>query len=323
MFITKILYIETSEILPFTLKVLEQFKSKLDRKFDQFIRGDLEVHKILTRPDDLAVYTLASLLQDAANENCSEITGIGALGHLPIPGQLGSRSDLPIGAGMGSSAAVVAATTVLFEKLLDRPKTLEGRANRVRFCERLKHGKAGLIDAAAVVHGGLIKVRDGYVDIPKVAEDHGLLEGDGWYWVLHGRPVSGTGDCVTAVRAAHGHDTALWDEFSACTLAFEEALTAATSAKEAISANQRLLERIGIVPELAQGFIEDLEATGAAAKICGAGSIEGDFGGAMLVHKEDDDAMQTFMAHHQDFAWAPLKMAKRGAALGPVAEATA
>ncbi|WP_058315185.1 mevalonate kinase family protein [Cognatishimia activa] len=306
----------------YPLKVLEQFKSKLDRKFDQFMKGDLEVHKILTRPDDLAVYTLASLLQDAASDDGSEITGIGAVGHLPTPGQLGSRSDLPIGAGMGSSAAVVAATTVLFEKLLDRPKTLEGRAKRVRFCERLKHGKAGPIDAAAVVRGGLIKVGDGHVDIPKVADGHGLLAGDGWYWVLHGRPVSGTGDCVAAVRASHGNDTPLWDEFSACTGAFEAALTEGTSAKEAISANQRLLERIGVVPEPAQRFIADLEATGAAAKICGAGSVKGDFGGAMLVHQDDDAAMHAFMSDHPDFAWSPLKMAKRGAALGPVSEAS-
>jgi len=117
----------------YPLKMLGNFKSSLDQRFDQFLRGDLEVHKILTRPDDLAVYTLASLLQDAAESQDGEITGIGAVGHLPAPGQLGSRSDLSIGAGMGSSAAVVAATTVLFETLLDRPKTLEERYKRVRF----------------------------------------------------------------------------------------------------------------------------------------------------------------------------------------------
>jgi mevalonate kinase len=301
----------------YPLKMLGQFKSKLDRKFDQFLRGDLEVHKILTRPDDLAVYTLASLLQDAAGDESSEITGIGAVGHLPAPGQLGSRSDLPIGAGMGSSAAVVAATTVLFETLLDRPKTLEGRAKRVRFCERLKHGKAGPIDAAAVVRGGLVKVSDSTLDIPHVAEGHGLLHGRGWYWVLHGRPESSTGDCVSAVRSTHGSDTPLWDAFAACTNALEAALSAGGDAKPALKENQRLLEQIGVVPAATQRFVQELEAIGAAAKICGAGSVAGDFGGAMLVQIDDPEAMTAAMAKHPDFAWSPLKMAKTGAAVGP------
>ncbi|MFY0596726.1 MAG: hypothetical protein JXQ85_09870 [Cognatishimia sp.] len=301
----------------YPLKMLGNFKSSLDQRFDQFLRGDLEVHKILTRPDDLAVYTLASLLQDAAESQDGEITGIGAVGHLPAPGQLGSRSDLSIGAGMGSSAAVVAATTVLFETLLDRPKTLEERYKRVRFCERLKHGKAGPIDASAVVRGGLVKVNGTSVEVPQVPKDHGLLKGDGWYWVLHGSPESGTGDCVAAVRKAHGHDTPLWDDFAACTHALEDALVTAASPKEAIQENQRLLERIGVVPEAAQRFIQDLGAQGATAKICGAGSVTGDFGGAMLVHWNDHEAMTQFMAQHPSLAWSRLQMAERGAAAGP------
>jgi mevalonate kinase len=302
----------------YPLDLLSQFKLKLDNRFDQFRRGELEVHKILPRPDDLAGYTLAALLQENPAGAGTAIPGIAAVNHLLAPGKLGSRSNLPIGAGLGSSAAVVAATTVLFETLLDRPKTLEDRYDRVRFCERLKHGKAGPIDAAAVVRGGLIRASDAAgIDIPSVPEDHGLLTGTGWYWVLHGAPESSTGECVSAVRAKHGTDTALWDSFAACTGAFLDAISSGTDPDAAIRENQRLLESIGVVPAPAQEFVKSVEALGGAAKICGAGSVRGDGGGVVLVHLEDAGEMDRLMAGHPQLTWSKLRLAKTGAAIGP------
>ena len=310
------------EIYP--LRLLSQFKSSLDQRFDQFVRGELAVHKIMSRPDDLAVYTLASLLNDNPSASGATIPGIGAHNHMLSPGQLGSTSSLPIGAGMGSSAAIVAATTVLFESLLDRPKTLEERYERVRFCERLKHGRAGPIDAAAVVRGGLVRAGDSGVDAPALPVDHGLLTGQGWYWVLHGRPESSTGECVSAVRAKHGQDTALWDSFAACSTAFTDALASGRDPDAAIRENQRLLETIGVVPDPAQEFIAQITAAGGSAKICGAGSVRGDHGGVVLVHMGDHARMDRFMAQYPSLQWSRLQMAPAGAALGPApVEATA
>ncbi|PID45608.1 MAG: GHMP kinase [Proteobacteria bacterium] len=300
----------------YSLQLLSRFKSKMDGRFDQFVRGELDVHKILTHPDDLAVYTLSSLLQDKPQDTTA-MPGIGALNQLPIPGELGSRSDLPIGAGMGSSAAIVAATTVLFENMLNRPKTLEERHERVCFCERLKHGKAGPIDAASVVWGGLVRVRDGLIDTPSIAPNHGLISGKGWYWVLHGRPDCSTGECVSKVRQLHEHDTPLWDSFTACTHAIEQALQQGDDPSTAITENQRLLEHIGVVPTTTQAFIRDIEAIGGAAKICGAGAIRGDAGGAILVHLNDPDAMSILMAKHPELSWSPLQLSLTGAASGP------
>ena len=300
----------------YPLKLLSKFKSKLDKRFDQFQRGELDVHKILTHPDDLAVYTLASLLTDNAAVPGHAIPGIGAMNSMLAPGQLSSRSQLPIGAGMGSSAAIVAATTVLFEELLNRPKTLEERYERVRFCERLKHGRAGPIDAAAVVRGGLVRAGDAGIDAPVLPDQHGLLRGEGWYWVLHGRPDSSTGECVSAVRAAHGHDDALWQRFHDCTTSFITALSEATDPGEAIRENQRLLEMIGVVPEATQSFVKSIESAGGSAKICGAGSVRGDGGGVVLVHLEDPEKMKYIMADHASLSWSSLQMASKGAALG-------
>ncbi|MEM0899690.1 MAG: GHMP kinase [Pseudomonadota bacterium] len=301
----------------YPLKLLSQFKSSLDRRFDQFLRGEVDVLNIMKRPDDLAVYTLATLVQDEPGGKGSSIPGIGAVNRLLAPGQLGSRSSLPIGAGLGSSAAVVAATTVLFEHILDRPKTLEERYERVRFCERLKHGKAGPIDAAAVVRGGLVRADNVGIEAPELPEDHGLLRGEGWYWVLHGRPESSTGECVSHVRVNHGSDSALWDSFGNCTKSLIRAMANGENAKAEIRENQRLLEMIGVVPDDAKEFVRQVEALDGAAKICGAGSIRGDAGGVILVHLEDGEAMIDFMAGHSKMSWSKLQLAKNGASIGP------
>ncbi len=307
-----------SEGASYPLQLLSKFKSSLDNRFDQFTQGQLRVQDVLTKPDDLAVYTLASLLQDKP-PNVEALPGIGAVGALPSPGELGSRSDLPVGAGMGSSAAIVAATTILFETLLKRVKSPEERLDRVRFCERLKHGKAGPIDASSVVYGGLIRVENGQTgpQSQTLDKDHSLVSGDGWYWVLHGRPASGTGECVSAVAAAHGQDTALWDDFAACTKAFEDSLLSGGDPDAAITQNQRLLEHIGVVPDATKDFVKAVEEAGGAAKVCGAGAVRGDKGGTLLVRLDDKNAMSALMAKNAHLSWDLLQMSPTGAAPGP------
>lgn len=317
----KTVFANLSEGADYPLKLLSKLKTSLDNRFEQFSRGEISVQDVLTKPDDLAVYTLASLLQDTPTHT-SAVPGLGAVGPLPAPGELGSRSDLPIGAGMGSSAAIVAATTVLFEGLLNRPKTPQERLDRVRFCERLKHGKAGPIDAATVVLGGLVRVLnapDG-VDQITLPDSHDLITGKGWYWVLHGRPSCGTGECVSAVATSHGDDTALWQDFAACTQSFESRLLANGDPRAEITENQRLLERIGIVPDATKAFVKEVEAMGGAAKICGAGAVRGDNGGMILVRTEDEDAFTALMSRFDGLSYDTLKMAPSGAGHGAAPE---
>ncbi|MEM9708022.1 MAG: GHMP kinase [Pseudomonadota bacterium] len=293
----------------YPLDMLRSFKTGLDRRFDAFVRGDLPVREVLQRPDDLAVYTMASLHQFLP------MPGVTSTRRLPTPGKLSSRSDLPLGAGMGSSASVIAATSVLYEALMALPQTPEERFERVRFCERLQHGRGSAIDAAAVVYGGLIRVDDGELSHPKLAESHGLADGQGWYWVLHGIPASPTGECVAAVREGFGSDKALWDAFAATTQALQDSLDGDTDPTDAIRKNHSLLNKIGVVPEDAARFIEAVEAAGGAAKVSGAGAVRGDKAGVILVHMDDPQAMETLMASYPDRRWERLRLSGSGAHL--------
>lgn len=297
--------------------VLKSFKDGLDKRFDEFMRGELPVQKILSKPDDLAIYTLTSLLP--------KIPAFGSQDGmpLPVPGQLTSRSDMPLGAGMGSSAAVVAATIVLYEHLLGRPQSIDDRFQKVRFCERLQHGKGSAIDASAVVFGGMNRVQGDDIRQLAIAPDHSLARSDGWYWVLHGTPVSKTGECVAKVRARHGNNAALWEEFTACTTSFEDVIKADTDPRDVIRENQRLLDFIGVTPTPSARFITAVEESGGAAKISGAGAVAGDNGGAILVYQPDHDAMAALMSKYPDRQWDRLQIAQEGARLTPAQPAMA
>ncbi|MEM6711823.1 MAG: GHMP kinase [Pseudomonadota bacterium] len=297
----------TSQFYP--VDALRSFKQSLDKRFDQFVRGELPVQKILQCPDDLAIYTMTSLL------SLVPVPGTSSRLKLPVPGQLGGRSDLPIGAGMGSSASIIAATSLLYEHVFDRPQTSEERFKRVRFCERLQHGNGSAIDASAVVYGGMNRIQQDTLDPIPLDETHPLMSGEGWYWVLTGKPHSTTGECVASVRETWGHDQALWDAFGTCTDTLVDTLERGLNPVDLIKENHQLLQRIGVVPERAARFIAEIEAMGGAAKVSGAGSIRGDAAGVMLVYMPDHEAMMTVMAQHRDFRWERVQIDMEGAGL--------
>ncbi|MCH2076037.1 MAG: hypothetical protein MK180_03995 [Rhodobacteraceae bacterium] len=294
-----------SAFYPF--EALKSFKEGLDARFDQFMRGEMPVQKVLQRPDDLAIYTLTSLLP------MIPLPGASSRG-LPVPGQLSSKSDMPLGAGMGSSAAVVAATIVLYEHLLGQEQTTQQRFEKVRFCERLQHGKGSAIDASAVVFGGLNRVQGDSVTPLALSADHSLNT-DGWYWVQLGTPVSKTGECVQKVREAHGQDQALWQEFEAVTDAFAEVIAVDDDPREVMKTNQALLEKIGVVPQPASRFAAAVEALGGAAKVSGAGAVRGEAAGVVLVRLDDPEAMATLMESYPERRWEPLRVSMDGAHL--------
>ena len=60
---------------------LHRLKDKLDQRFEQYSRGERAVQNILRRPDDLVIYSLATLFQHLPMPGFSENR------HLPVPGR--------------------------------------------------------------------------------------------------------------------------------------------------------------------------------------------------------------------------------------------
>ncbi|WP_372599124.1 mevalonate kinase [Amphritea sp.] len=241
---------------------LRQLTARLNQRYIQYEQGLQGAGDILEAPHQLALYTLSQCLSDADPE-----TGL----------ELEIHSQLPLGSGMGSSAALSAAITTLGQTLFSQPLNTPELFQRVRYCERLCHGRGGLIDAATVSYGGMVQVEAGQVEQLTVSL------GEGWYYIHTGAPDVGTGECVDVVRKRYG-ESGIWQDFTAVTRALSAAIVKGDDPRHLIRQNHRLLTAIGVVPEPVQQFIGALEKQGGAAKVSGAGATSGDSAGALICY---------------------------------------
>ncbi|MDX2422306.1 MAG: mevalonate kinase [Amphritea sp.] len=270
---------------------LRYLNDHLDQRFQQFEQGLLGAGDILEAPHQLALYALSQCLSETDPD-----TGL----------VLEIHSELPLGSGMGSSAALSAAVTSLAQNLFSTPLNTFDMFQRVRYCERLCHGRGGLIDAATVSYGGMVQVEQGQVaQLPVQLGDH-------WYYIHTGAPTVGTGECVDDVRRRCG-DTGIWQGFSKLTEQLRAAIIAGVDPRELIQENHRLLSDIGVVPAPVQRFITHLESLGGAAKVSGAGAVAGDTGGALIAYLPDIDLAE--LCQQSGYRYMAIEEDKQGARL--------
>ncbi|MCX6997839.1 MAG: mevalonate kinase [Kiritimatiellaeota bacterium] len=250
----------------FTIRALRELKSRVLKNYLLFLDGQLGIREVLRKPVELFEFAFINLLDGL---------------HLKIEEKglnIKLHSTIPIGCGMGSSAATILCVLRAI-----------GHYFRVDFrpdwyltysieAEKLQHGQSSGVDPYISLHGGCARFQNGQAEqlaLPRTP----------MYLVQTGRPLTTTGECVSQVRARIGEQSALWNDFEAVTRAMETALAVndAREIRRVVRENHLLLTQLGVVPDQVQGFIRELEAQGAAAKICGAGAIAGDQGGMVLV----------------------------------------
>ncbi|MCK4565170.1 MAG: mevalonate kinase, partial [Verrucomicrobia bacterium] len=188
-----------------TLMALRDLKRRVDKKYREFLRGEIGIREVLAMPVDLFrfafIHTLDGLHRHIDSGLCLKL-----------------RSTIPVGCGMGSSAATV----------LSEIRAL-GHYLRVDFkpdwyyeysleAEKLQHGKPSGVDSYISLHGGCANFRQGVataMSLPRMK----------MYMVQTGIPTATTGESVMEV----GHrfrNSEIWSEFEAVTEAFEEAIRA-------------------------------------------------------------------------------------------------
>lgn len=249
----------------YTLMALRDFKQRVLKNYRMFLGGELGIRDVLRKPIDLFQYAFIIVLDGL---------------HLKLANGLDIRlqSTIPMGCGMGSSAATI--LSVL---------RAVGHYFRVEFrpewyyeysieAERMQHGFPSGVDSYISLHGGCARFREGTAERVPLPRMPMTL-------VNTGMPATTTGECVEEVRRKHERDNALWDEFEATTLRLERALVSndIEESSAAIRTNHRLLRRIGVVPARVADFVASIESRGGAAKVCGAGAVGGDAGGIVMV----------------------------------------
>ena len=196
---------------------------------------------------------------------------------LPCGVTMEFSSSLPIGSGMGSSAAVAssvfAGLCVMTENKIAPDVMLEA----IKSCENIIHGTSSGLDPAAVIYGGMVK-KQGTTITPKPVS--APLD---FYIVNTGKPQCSTGE---AVAVAKKHFTPeLITRFTQVSENIERHLENADlkALITDVQTNEKLLEAIGVVPPLVQEFARKAEALEMGFKISGAGAVCGEGGGIGLL----------------------------------------
>ncbi|HVE43623.1 MAG TPA: mevalonate kinase [Gammaproteobacteria bacterium] len=251
---------------------LRELKNRIKRKYHRFVQGDFTIREVLQKPFELAQFAM-SIFAESFNFT------------LPHGVKVHVTSDIPVGCGMGSSAATILSVMLAISHHLNKPLSNEALLQLALVAENMQHGKSSGLDLHIALRGGCLYVKENeLIERP--------LPEFSFYAVNTGSPVSTTGQCVEQVKPYFASQQ-LKDDFTAVTTTMDMALQQRNMSDfyEMVHQNHLLLKHIGVVPEKVQHFIAQIEAMQGAAKICGAGAVTGDKGGVVLVMAEDKAAV--------------------------------
>lgn len=279
----------------YSLADLAQLTQRLDERFARYESGAIAISEVLEEVQELILYAL--------------LTEVDEQDYPLLLGSFQASSDLPIGAGMGSSASVIVASIALVDAMLQRKRTIPQRSYLTHYCERLQHGKGSVIDAIAVNYGGIQCLKEG-----KVHKVDAQLDRH-WYWFLQGIPSVSTGEVVANVAHHHGKDNALWTAFSQCSEEFMRVLQAGSDPRALIQQNHALLQKIGVVREKTQQLIDCITKAGGAGKISGAGAHQGVHSGVVLAYLPEDDehTLERIVQQGEVLRWGEVRVDEKGA----------
>lgn len=247
---------------------LKHLKERIRHKYHRFIRGDFSIREVLQKPFELAHFALG-VFAESLNY------------ALPHGVNIQVKSDIPIGCGMGSSAATIVSVMHAIANYLELPLGEEKLFKLALEAEKMQHGYSSGVDLKVALRGGCLYMEGQKIEsrpIPRLP----------MYLVNTGMPLSSTGQCVEKV-APYFKSGGLGEAFANVTKAMDKAIQAEAwqVMRDAIQHNHQLLVRIGAVPEKVKYFISQIETQGGVAKVCGAGAVIGDQGGVVLVISDD------------------------------------
>lgn len=251
----------------FKLRALHEMARRIQRDYELFQGGKLGIRQVLVKPVELILFSFITLL-DGLHIKLEEGLDIGL------------TSSIPIGCGLGSSAASVLSELRALGHYLRVDFRPDWHYKYSMLAENLQHGKASGVDSYVSLNGGCVRFQEGQgvaVPMPRMP----------LFVVNTGMPEQSTGECVEFVKENKGNSS-IWNDFEAVTNEVANVIGGrdTESMHRAIQENHRLLCEIGVVPDKVASFVKEIEASGGAAKICGAGAIAGDSGGMVLVLSE-------------------------------------
>lgn len=276
----------------FNLSALDHLKTQIKEKYKRFVQGEFTIRDVLQKPVELAQFAFTLFFETL---NLTLTHGI----------KIRVLSDIPIGCGMGSSAATILSIIHAVANHLRVDLSPDTFFRLGLEAENVQHGYSSGLDLRVSLYGGCVYVQDGQV----YSRDVPLLP---MYLVNTGSPNTNTGECVSAA-APYFKKTTIGEDFGAVTKAMDNAIQTnqLKSVMETITENHKLLVKIGVVPERVQNFISDIQRFGGAGKICGAGAVAGDQAGVVLVMTDNEAALKILCANYH-YTILPIEGDTRG-----------
>ena len=224
--------------------------------------------------------------------------------------------DLPLGSGLGSSAAMAHALFKALAALNTITISETEMIKLVQQSEKYAHGNPSGLDATAVVVGGTLvfqkmiqkkSAKLTYQKIPSLA-----FHSYGCFLIQSGKPAESTRDMVEQVAKAVKKNAAntvkkppsakqILEKINHCSRQIIDGLLDDMLETDALVENQMWLEKLGVVGRRAKQIIAQLAAIGAVAKITGGGGIK-DGSGMILAFHSNPKKMITFL-QKQSWPW--------------------
>ena len=207
------------------------------------------------------------------------------------------RSGVSGISGMGSSAAYATLEAAGLSWIVNQKLDLEKISRIAHEIENLAHGTASGVDTTIVTYGGILKYEK-QEKFNKINNLNKINKIPKFLIVNTGKPAETTGmlvEMVSEKRKAKSEKLQfktknLIKDIGQLPEKFVKALKEGdlNALSDLIKENERLLEKLGVVGEIAKKIVRDIEEIGGVAKICGAGGIKKGSGIALVYHKDLD-----------------------------------
>ncbi|MBI2338063.1 mevalonate kinase [Candidatus Daviesbacteria bacterium] len=216
--------------------------------------------------------------------------------HLKIktipPYKLEISSQIPIGAGLGSSAAISAACIAALLSFLKVKWDLNLINSLTYEAEKVFHGNPSGGDNSTITFGSIIR----FIREPKTIKPLGInipeRLAQNFVLINTGKPKKSTGEMVSLVKVLREKNPQLFNESLKSQTELAEKLLPVLKSGDSskfikiIRLGEKNLEAIGVVSKTSQKIIRKIEKAGGAAKICGAGSTTGPTGIILAYHPD-------------------------------------
>jgi len=211
------------------------------------------------------------------------------LAQLPVQPKQGFQLDIdshiPMGSGLGSSAALIVGLCQVVLQYYQQELSNNALWTLAKQAEDRQHGRSSGLDIAlALTRQAVCFTQGTWQTLPQLIPTINALP---FYLLFSGQPDNTTKACVDKAKITLENDRSLQDEFKNTTLQLLNAiLHEPQHIATLIKHNQLLLEKIDVVPSFLREKIHALPAQ-AAIKICGSGALSGERAGCLLAYAPD------------------------------------